>query len=333
MDFEHSEEPEDAAEQRELPPDSKISLAGMDCTLPMAFDNERFFQDDGGYRELLNDALIQMEEMVQVNDLWDEANKETGFLGTLWRWWIRICMYMTCDTINRLRISRGLEESLYFQSAYESFVLSSLIREFDAVDRIGMDSFALLLAFRNRNVSRILVRQLMARWDWFWHLHTQISFSRCFDFFARLPFLGFLAFSPTENFPRSRTSFRTAWGFFVGVIAWLKQCCRHRDSSLCAVMNLSEEDDYAEEQRHLYGTFYGREAANTFRLEHRLPTDESIIWKFMKSPASTLVNYGVEHVLCCLAKHWRNMVFQENGNFSHNRLELVRFFLSIFRIQ
>jgi hypothetical protein len=325
MDFVHSEEPEGVEDQRELPPDSRISLAGVDCTLPMTWDNDRFFKDDGGYRELLNDALINMEELVQANDLWDEANKETGFLGTIWRWWIRICMCLTCDTVNCLKISRGLEESLYFQSAYESFVLSSLIREFDATNRLDVDSFALRLAFRNRNVSRILVRQLMARWDWVWHLHTQIAYSRWFDFFGRLPFLGFLAFPLTENFPHSRTSFRTAMGFYLGIMTWLKQCCRQSASPLRAVINLSEEDDYAEEQRRLYGTFNGREAANTFRIEHRLPTDESILWKFMKSPASTMINYGVEHVLCSLAKHWKNMVFQENGNFSHNRLELVRF--------
>ena len=34
-----------------------------------------------------------------------------------------------------------------------------------------------------------------------------------------------------------------------------------------------------------------------------------------------MVNNGVEHVLRCLAKHWENMLYQENGNFAHQRME------------
>jgi len=34
-----------------------------------------------------------------------------------------------------------------------------------------------------------------------------------------------------------------------------------------------------------------------------------------------VVDNGVEHVLRCLAKHWRNMLYQENGNFAHQRME------------
>lgn len=34
-----------------------------------------------------------------------------------------------------------------------------------------------------------------------------------------------------------------------------------------------------------------------------------------------MVDNGVEHVLRCLAKHWRNMLYQENGNFAHQRME------------
>ena len=60
---------------------------------------------------------------------------------------------------------------------------------------------------------------------------------------------------------------------------------------------------------------------NAFRLEHRLTTDEGIVRAFMVEPAATMVNNGVEHVLRCLAKHWKNMLFQENGNFAHQRME------------
>ena len=42
---------------------------------------------------------------------------------------------------------------------------------------------------------------------------------------------------------------------------------------------------------------------------------------FVASPAATLLNNGVEHVLRQLAKHWRNMLYQPSGNFAHQRME------------
>jgi hypothetical protein len=83
----------------------------------------------------------------------------------------------------------------------------------------------------------------------------------------------------------------------------------------------AESTDFEQLNRDQYGSYVGRRTTNAFRLEHRLPTDESIVRTFMAEPNSTMVNNGVEHVLRCLAKHWHNMIYQENGNFAHQRME------------
>jgi len=89
-----------------------------------------------------------------------------------------------------------------------------------------------------------------------------------------------------------------------------------------AAQNLAAgANGFEASNRNQHGTYFGREKTNEFRFEHRLPTDESIVRTFITSPASVMVNNGVEHVLRCLAKHWRNMLYQENGNFALQRME------------
>ena len=315
-----------ALSTHELPAKSKISLAGLDATLPMAFDNDRFFSGDEGYQDLLLEATRSIRNLGSSNDAWGEPSPEMGFFGLLWRWFVKFLMWMTNDAVNRLRYTRGLQESLPFQTGYESFALGGVVRAFD-VDSRRHDSFNLALAFKNRNASRVLVQNL-SRWDWIWHLSTSITWSRLFDFIGQFPIIGFTAFPPTENFPSSkdhalratfRLVFEGSWltRFFTGKAEGIVTFDRHT-----AAQNLAAETTGFEvANRNQYGTYYGREKTNNFRFEHRLPTDESIVRTFMTSPASTMVNNGVEHVLRCLAKHWRNMLYQDNGNFAHQRME------------
>lgn len=310
---------------RELEPGSVISFGALQSTLAMAYDNERFFGD--AYQELLREALKRMAHLSDAG-YWEAPKKEMGFFGSLWRFFARLFMSMTVDQVNRLRFSRGIQYLIPFMSIYEAFTLGGVIRAFDSDGR-DLDRFNLNLAFANRNTSRILVQNLNSRWDWVWHLSTQITNSRMFDLLSNLPFLGFLGFPATENFPASRD--HAINGILRPVLegSWITRFITGQESvvtfdSQAAAQNLgAESTGFETANRNQYGTLFGREKTNDFRLEHRLPTDESTVRTFMTSPVSTLLNNGIEHVLTNLAGHWKNMLYQENGNFGHQRMELL----------
>ena len=190
-----------AEDQYELPSGSRISLSGQDATLPMAFDNNRFFDGDDGYQELLNEASKAMQLLTQRGDAWGEPRKEMGFFGYLWRWFVKLCMWSTNDPVNRLRYTRGVQDSLPFQAGYESFALGGVVRAFD-VDNRSHDNYNLSLCFKNRNASRVLVQNL-SRWDWFWHSGTAVPWARLFDFSGdTLPSSVLPPFLPRRSFCR-----------------------------------------------------------------------------------------------------------------------------------
>lgn len=306
----------------ELPSGSRISLAAHDQTLPMAFDNQRFFEGEDGYQDLISEAFANME---RSGNTWGEPTKEMGLFGWTWRWCVKFLMWMTNDPINRLRFTRGVQGILPFLTGYESFALSGVVRTYD-VDEREMDDFNLSLGFKNRNVSRIIIQGLR-RWDWFFHSSTSVTWSRPFDLFGVLPMIGVTRFPGTENFPASRNQAVGALFRLLFEGSWLTRFTTGLQGTVTfdpdtAAQNLAAEGiGFEAANRNQFGTSFGREKTNEFRIEHRLATDESISRTFFGSPASTLVNNGVEHVLRCLAKHWRNMLYQENGNFAHQRME------------
>lgn len=316
-----------ASNTPELPSGSRITLTGQDATLPMAFDNNRFFDGDDGYEELLSQASRTMESWGNSGEYWGEPRMEMGFLGYLWRWFVKLFMWMTNDTVNRLRFTRSVQDALPYQSGYESFALGGVVRAFDVDDR-KHDDFNLNLCFKNRNASRVVVQNL-SRWDWLWHTGTMVTRSRFFDFVGQWPFIGgWAAFPATENFPSAKNLALAAifhnlftGSFFTRFITGKQESVVTFDTNVAA-QNLAAEANFFElSNRNQFGPNIGREKTNQFRIEHRLTIDESIIRTFVTNPASTMINNGVEHVLLCLAKHWRNMLYQENGNFAHQRME------------
>jgi hypothetical protein len=304
------------------------SQAAAVSILPMARDNDRFFLDDEfGYGDLLAKAVTALEADAKAGSFWKEASSEMGFMGWLWRFFVQYFLTLIMNGVNRLRFTRGIQAALPFLTAYESFAVGGVIRAFD-LDERDLDWNNLRLAFTNRNASRVLVQNFRARCDLVWHLSTQVTWNRAFDMLAQFPIIGKTSFAATENFPATRDhavqaifsgifqgSFITR--FLTGNREGLVTLDRHT-----AAQNLAAEGNgFEEANRNQFGTYFGRQMTNAFRLEHRLPTDESILRTFMVAPAATMVNNGVEHVLLCVAKHWKNMLFQENGNFGHQRME------------
>jgi hypothetical protein len=326
----------------ELPSGSKISLVGQDATLIMAYDNDRFFDAGEGYQELLVEASQAMERLGQADtQTWKAPLPEMGWMGWFWRWLMIRSILRTVDSVNRLRLTRFLQNSLAFMMAYESFALGGVIRAFDVDDR-SKDGFSLRLAFQNRNASRSLVQALRPRWDWLWHTGTSVSNSRWFEIFGLIPFIGITSFPATENFPSSKNHVINGIlsMFFSG--SWFTRSISGNQEGLVtfnsqtAAQNLAAEVNRFEgSNRNQYGTLFGREKTVEFRLDHRLAIDESIVRSFQNTPATVIVNNGVEHVIRCLAKHWRNMLYQDNGNFAHQRMEqlnpfeTLRFFMPI----
>jgi hypothetical protein len=88
------------------------------------------------------------------------------------------------------------------------------------------------------------------------------------------------------------------------------------DNPNITAQNLAAESNGFElANRNQHGTYIGRRKTNSFRWDHRLPTDESLVRTFVNNPAPTILNNGVVHMLRQLANHWHNMLYQFSGNF------------------
>ena len=257
-----------------------------------------------------------------------EANSEIGVVGGAWRGILKRTVVFCMDDINALQLSRVLQLFLPFQTGYEAYILGQLIAALDSGITTNARS-ALDIAFRNRNVSRIVVQQMGARFDFVWHWCHQITRNRLYDSWGQLPLVGFTSFPATENFPSTRDhAFASIFRIVLGEGNWITRVVTQNRQGLVTTnpnnlaQNLAAESNGFElANRNQYGTHFGRTKTNAFRFHHRLPTDESIVRTFVASPSSTLVNNGVVHTVRQLAKHWHNMLYQQSGNFAHQRQE------------
>jgi len=286
-----------------------------------------------------NDAQLPENELI-VGDL--VLHNEVDGLGRLWRSCLQHIIQLSIDEVNARRLTRALQLFLPFLTGYESFILSQVIQ---ALDQIGRNKqrfhnkhtrfhrknleIALRQAFRNRNVSRILVQSMRVRHDFLWHWSTMVTWNRWFDSWGQIPFFGFTSFPATENFPSTRNhALASMFRVLLGPGNWLTRVVTGgrealiTDNPEVTAQNLAAESNGFElANRNQFGTYVGRQKLNQFRIAHRLPIDESIVRSFVAQPMATLINNGVVHVLRQLAKHWNNILSQECGGFSHQRME------------
>jgi len=254
-----------------------------------------------------------------------QANDEVGIVGGAWRGVLKRLMMSSYDEINTLLLTRQVLLSMPFQTGYEAYVLGQLVEAFES-GRMDDIQYTLSVAFRNRNVSRVLVQLVGSRYDFVWHWSTMISWNRPFDAWGQLPIVGFTAFPPTENFPDARNHALTSiFRVVLGPGNWITRVVTGREGLLtddpnATAQNLAAESNGFElANRRQYGTHAGRRKTNEFRFMHRLPTDESIVRTFVAQPMSTMQNNGVVHVLRQLSNHWHRMLLQQN--FAHQRME------------
>ena len=159
---------------------------------PMSRHDDDFFQERA---EALRFALD--EEGSQ-----DHHQEVRGCLGWAWRVLFRFALRLSYDEANGLRTSRPFQLSLSFQTAHEALLTGLLI---EALDRNENIKTAVGLALSNRNVSRLLVQVVQARYDWFYHLAFSHGQNRLLDASSQFPVLSrWTAFTATENFPSTR---------------------------------------------------------------------------------------------------------------------------------
>ena len=251
---------------------------------------------------------------------------EIGWAGESWRAVLRMLMIASYDDVNRLRFTRGLDASMHFLTGAESLLLGSVISAYES-GKVADLNRLLRHAFLNRNVSRVLVQQ-MSRYDIFWHTHWSVKFNRMMDAFGTVPVIGFTGFPSSENFQNTRNFvLGSFFRVFLGQGNWITRVLTGREALITDDPNVvaqnlaAETNSFEASNLSQHGTFIGRVKTNEFRANHRLPTDESVVRTFAVSPASTLVNNGVVHVVSQLARHWHNMLDQPYGNFAHQRQE------------
>ena len=159
-----------------------------------------------------------------------------------------------------------------------------------------------------------------ATWDYFYHWDYLFKYGSYFDSFQTTFFFTGWGFPGSENFVNTRDF--TVAGLLrvlLGEGNWITRTLTLRqalttDNPNVAAQNLAAETTFFElSNRNQHGTYLGRLKTNEFRMQHRLPVDESLIRSFITSPLGTITNNGVEHVLRQLARHWANMLYQPDG--------------------
>jgi hypothetical protein len=95
--------------------------------------------------------------------------KEIDGVAYMWRWHLKAFILRTHDHVNALRTTRLLQLSLPFFTGHEAYLLNTVISALESGDHDKINA-ALECAFRNRNVSRVIVQNFTSRYDWFWHI-------------------------------------------------------------------------------------------------------------------------------------------------------------------
>lgn len=228
------------------------------------------------------------------------------------------------DAVNALNLGRKIQSSIPFLSGYESYLLGRVVEVLleivvsdsnvsrNTMRQVQIQKQAelneiLRFAFKNHNVSRVIIENLDHRWDFSWHWFQQVCKCRWYDAWGQLPILGITKFPATENFPTPGNWFNEYWV---------------PDTDKIVTQNLSAEcNGFEKTNRNQFSTYIGRSKTNDLRVTNRLPVDESIVHTFVVTPLSTMTNNGAVHVLQQMSKHWLRILEQPLGNFAHHRLE------------
>jgi hypothetical protein len=263
----------------------------------------------------------------------DEILATARTTGRMWRAIFRRILVKRVDPVNALRLSRPLQLQIDYVSPLEAHLIGEVI---DALDDVAMGvkeaksklNKALENALKNRNVGRNLV-QSSGSFNILWHEYTQISYIRSFILASRVSTVSFPPGS--ENFLSSRghalnSILRQVLGpgrWFTRLVTGGREEFVVDDDNAVGQNLAAESNGFELALRQQYGNYFGRQRINAFRAMNRLPTDESVVRTFTTSPASTLTNNGVVHVLNSVSKHWAAILSNPFGVFGNQRMEML----------
>jgi hypothetical protein len=275
----------------------------------MTADNEHFFQ----IKALeLDQKLQEMHSMIVDGKGYQPPNKETqGLMGAFVRFFVDCTVRLwrlNRDAENRMRFTRGLQNSMYMLSAIESFLIAEVLKSHDS-ENPTLYASRRSAAFQVRNTFRVFVQQMKA-YDRLYHWSYMVSHNKMFEFLSQIPLLStFTSFPPSENQVGTKSMALNSIlrNLFEGTLMG-RRISGHRqalvtDNPNAKAQNLTPEScEFETANRQQHGTYIGRRKTQAFRMEHRLQVDESIVRTFQSSPEATLLNNGVEHVLNVLQK-------------------------------
>lgn len=230
------------------------------------------YQDDNDTATTTNTTATSTTDLQPLQDLLRDntggqarlysANSEVDILGSAWRTILNCLLVWCMDDINALRLSRSLQLFLPYLTCYESFLLGQVVKVM-AENKVHKSkrtlSRVLTVAFKNRNVSRIIVQQVQLRFDWLWHWCFRLRHNRGMDSWGQFPIVGISSFPATENFPNTRNhALASMFRVILGEGWWISRAITKREGLLT-------DNQLAVAQNLAAGTFSGKKSFQSVR--------------------------------------------------------------------
>lgn len=258
-----------------------------------------------------------------------DFENEVGRIERVWLTRLRRNIMSNLDVVNGLRLSREMQKYMPMQSASDAFLIAQIVASLEGKTQEKDASFVLDIAFKSRNISRIISTTAKFSFDFKEHAYQLLKWIRLGDMATRY-LLPVSQLPITENL----TPLRKYVPWILSTIFSGKPELLGSDEKKVLAQNMSPLIHGLEiTNRNRYGTYIGRQKTIEFRSENRFPADDAVRRSFVTRPIQTMVDYGVVFTLRLLAQHWRNMVSADTNHFANDRLdqldpfETVRFYI------
>eukprot|EP00980_Cylindrotheca_fusiformis_P013349 scaffold3405_cov127-Cylindrotheca_fusiformis.AAC.4 len=261
----------------------------------------------------------QLKKLIKSKDIRDlDFESEVGRIERFKLSRLRRKMIRNLDGINCLRLSRQLQYYMPLQSVYEAYLISQLIQALEGKLKDEETNFVLDVAFKSRNISRIISKIVGPNFDFSDHDHQIVSWGRLSDMATHYPLIGIPQLPATENWMPLRNYI--PW-LASGLVHGGKEVYTSNQEGLSAQNMSPEMNGFELANRNRFGTYAGRLKTNEFRSENRFPIDQEMVESFLARPIPTMVDYGLVHTLRVMSQHWSKMTSKATSQFANNLME------------
>lgn len=260
-----------------------------------------------------------LKKMIKSKDIRDlDFESEVGRIERFKLSRLRRKMIRNLDEINCLRLSRQLQYYLPLQSAYDAYLISQLIQALEGKLKAEETNFVLNVAFKSRNISRIISKIVGPNFDFSDHDHQMVSWGRIGDMATRYPLIGVSQLPATENWMPLRNYVPWLGGV---LLSGRKELYTTNQEDIKAQNMSAEMNGFELANRNIFGAYAGRLRTNKFRSENRFSTDQEMMESFLSRPIPTLVDNGVVHTLRLLAQHWSRLLSDGSKYFANDLID------------